>query len=425
VTQVKTNGTTVETYGYDNGGRVTAITRGGTTLNLGYNTSDQVTAVTNGTDWVTYAHDANGSLTNRVEGGTTYSLAYNQQNKLSSVTVGGVTTSYLYNDSGIRVSSTSGGSTKLYLIDPNNHTGYAQILEELNTPDGTPTTSYVIGDDVLGQCGTTTTAPLYMLADGHGSTRQMANISGGVTSRYNYEAYGTMLGSSSGSPETSLRYCGEQFDSTLNMYNLRARFYDPVNGRFNARDSFMGNNEDPQSLHKYAYANCDPVNGIDPSGHDIYIIALIVLVIIVIAVFLYFYIPKSGTITSVQATPTDFQTLIVILQSGIKQMNDNLETAQTTTDLKNGLVPLGQNNGFVGVVTDQGKKNSIGIQHLLNYFENSLEFNNMPNANSRESVLLENQGFEREKIGIEKEVERSQLAIKVLIEEKKRRAGIQ
>jgi hypothetical protein len=31
-------------------------------------------------------------------------------------------------------------------------------------------------------------------------------------------------------------------------------------------DSFAGNNEDPQSLHKYLYANCDPVNGIDPTG---------------------------------------------------------------------------------------------------------------------------------------------------------------
>ena len=31
----------------------------------------------------------------------------------------------------------------------------------------------------------------------------------------------------------------------------------------------MGDNEDPQSLHKYAYTHCDPVNGIDPSGESL------------------------------------------------------------------------------------------------------------------------------------------------------------
>jgi RHS repeat-associated protein len=182
---------------------------------------------------------------------------------------GGTTTSYVYNDTGIRVSSTTGGTTRLYLIDPNNHTGYAQILEELNTVGGAPTRSYVIGDDVLGQCDTVTTAPLYMLQDGHGSTRQMANTSGAVTSRYNYDAYGTeIVGTSSSTAQTSLLYCGQQFDSTLNMYNLRARFYDPSNGRFNARDTFMGSNDDPQSLHKYAYGADNPVNNIDPSGNE-------------------------------------------------------------------------------------------------------------------------------------------------------------
>jgi hypothetical protein len=29
----------------------------------------------------------------------------------------------------------------------------------------------------------------------------------------------------------------------------------------------MGNNEDPQSLHKYLYGADDPVNNVDPSGH--------------------------------------------------------------------------------------------------------------------------------------------------------------
>jgi len=68
-------------------------------------------------------------------------------------------------------------------------------------------------------------------------------------------------------PPTSLLYAGEQFDTDLQQYYLRARFYDPLNGRFNRTDPFTGNTQDPQSLHEYNYTHCNPVNGVDPSGN--------------------------------------------------------------------------------------------------------------------------------------------------------------
>jgi RHS repeat-associated protein len=63
-------------------------------------------------------------------------------------------------------------------------------------------------------------------------------------------------------------YSGEQFDSKIGQQYLRARYYDPVTGRFNRLDPFFGNLNDPQSLHKYLYTHADPVNGIDPSGNS-------------------------------------------------------------------------------------------------------------------------------------------------------------
>lgn len=148
--------------------------------------------------------------------------------------------------------------------------------------------SYVIGDDVLAQ-GVSSAS--YFLYDGHGSTRQLVNGSGDVSSRYNYDAYGLTLGTSTSTPETSLLYCGEQYDSTLEMYNLRARYYNPSNGRFNAMDTFEGDNFDPQSLHKYAYAHCDPINGIDPSGYSALITVLVVMAIIAVGLALIFLAP--------------------------------------------------------------------------------------------------------------------------------------
>lgn len=52
----------------------------------------------------------------------------------------------------------------------------------------------------------------------------------------------------------------------MQFYNLRARYYDQSNGRFNALDPWEGNEEDPQSLHKYAYGHSTPTNGADPTG---------------------------------------------------------------------------------------------------------------------------------------------------------------
>jgi RHS repeat-associated protein/prepilin-type N-terminal cleavage/methylation domain-containing protein len=100
-----------------------------------------------------------------------------------------------------------------------------------------------------------------------------------VSQQYNYDAYGVGVSLPS-SPLTTLLYAGEQFDSVVKQYYLRARYYDPSNGRFSQRDTFAGNNFDPQSLHKYDYCHGDPVSGIDPSGEFTLIEVLVVIAII-------------------------------------------------------------------------------------------------------------------------------------------------
>ena len=119
----------------------------------------------------------------------TYSYTYNVANKLVGVSNGTSSASYCYDDNGIRVEATASSVTTHYLIDPNNHTGYAQVREELPTVGGAPNMSYVIGDEVLAQCGTTTTAPSYFLQDGHGNNRQLTQMNGTVSYNYDYDAY--------------------------------------------------------------------------------------------------------------------------------------------------------------------------------------------------------------------------------------------
>jgi RHS repeat-associated protein len=227
------------------------------------------------------------------EGSTTVErveYVYNLQNRLAGVTTtpyldgqaqSPTLTEYRYNPQGIRVAKveTLGGTTIQtdYLIDPVNHTGYAQVLEE-TADDGTTLTriQYTIGDDVISQTKSTWTGSAwtanptqYLLYDGHGSTRQLAGPTQTIVQSYDYDAYGVMLGSAANpadSAQTNYLYAGEQYDSSVQQYYNRARYYNPLNGLFNRVDPYSGNLHDPQSLHKYAFCHANPVNGIDPSG---------------------------------------------------------------------------------------------------------------------------------------------------------------
>ena len=62
-------------------------------------------------------------------------------------------------------------------------------------------------------------------------------------------------------------YCGEQQDETTGLYYLRARYMNPETGTFTSMDTYGGSVFDPTSLHKYLYANANPVSYTDPSGY--------------------------------------------------------------------------------------------------------------------------------------------------------------
>ena len=69
-----------------------------------------------------------------------------------------------------------------------------------------------------------------------------------------------------GSTTNTYLYTGEQFDPDLSFYYLRARYYSEAAGRFVSTDPHEGDPFEPVSLHRYLYANVDPVGMRDPSG---------------------------------------------------------------------------------------------------------------------------------------------------------------
>jgi RHS repeat-associated protein len=114
--------------------------------------------------------------------------------------------------------------------------------------------------------GSTWTPSLYGY-DGHGNVRFTTNTTGTVGNTYQYDAFGMPI-ASTGTIANTYLYSGERFDSNLNLYHLRARFYNMLTGRFETMDPVLGQIFNPGTLHKYVYARNNPVNRVDPTGRD-------------------------------------------------------------------------------------------------------------------------------------------------------------
>lgn len=86
------------------------------------------------------------------------------------------------------------------------------------------------------------------------------NAASGALASYTYDGFGNEISSTGSTPNTYL-YRGEQWDPDLGLYYLRARYYNPLSGRFFSVDPLAG-----QGQKRYEYANADPVDEADPTG---------------------------------------------------------------------------------------------------------------------------------------------------------------
>jgi RHS repeat-associated protein len=206
-----------------------------------------------------YTYDNNGNTKSRTVGGVTTNYVWDDQNRMVQVQTPTETVTYKYDDDNIRVSETVDGTTKNYVLDKNRP--YAQVLAEYE--DGNLEASYTYGLDLIEQERDGNES--YYSVDGLGSTRGLTDENGEVTDTYIYDAYGNVVGSA-GTTANDYRFAGEQFDGTLGQYYLRQRYYDPNSGRFTRRDTWEGRHQEPITLHKYLYANSNPVSYVDPSG---------------------------------------------------------------------------------------------------------------------------------------------------------------
>jgi RHS repeat-associated protein len=205
------------------------------------------------------AYDVNGNA--RTTNGRSYT--YDSEDRVKTANNGAVRITY-DGDSNM-VAKTVNGVTTKYLVDEVNPTEYCQIVEEL--VGGQVVKQYTFGNMIVSQrqlLNGNWSASFYSF-DGHSSVRQLTDESGVVTDTYTYDAFGNII-ERTGTTPNAILYSQEYFDSDLGLYNLRARHYDPNQGRFTSIDPFGGFVDEPLSIHKYLYVHADPVNLIDPEG---------------------------------------------------------------------------------------------------------------------------------------------------------------
>ena len=109
------------------------------------------------------------------------------------------------------------------------------------------------------------TAASYYVYDGVLSVRALTNETGTVTDTLVFDSFGNET-TKTGSSDNPYGFQGEEQDET-GLYYLRARYMDPATGTFTTMDTYGGSLSDPMSLHKYLFANSNPVMYSDPSGH--------------------------------------------------------------------------------------------------------------------------------------------------------------
>jgi RHS repeat-associated protein len=278
ITRAGQTGTQVTSWVYDRLPSVASLRSGnrlsqtvdGATLSYTYDANDRLLTESDGTSHV---YDNNSNLVRTEKGNATQRYSWDSSGRLSEHTdASGIRTAYAYDPDRIRVSRTSrlgeaDAERTAYLIDYLQP--YAQVLEEAVGPATSSVLShqvaYVHGDDLIAQVRGGVAQHYHY--DALGSTRLLSGADGAVSDRYAYTAYGELdAAGSSVVSENAYRYTGEQFDSGLGMYYLRARYMDPARGRFVGMDPWRGDISAPITQNKFLYASGSPAYFVDPTG---------------------------------------------------------------------------------------------------------------------------------------------------------------
>ena len=171
----------------------------------------------------------------------------------------------------------------------------------------------------------------YYLYNAHGDVVQLINGSGVVVDSYNYDAFGVEYDIND-NDVNPFRYAGQYFDQETETYYLRARYYNPSNGRFTQQDGWeYFKYDDALSLNLYTYCNNNPIMYIDLDGHSIVIAGIVFTVAEVLIVGGLFLLTLYYT------NPEAANLLVYKIFSGLTEfVDETISSAKEMISILNG-----------------------------------------------------------------------------------------
>ncbi|MCB0641999.1 MAG: RHS repeat protein, partial [Phaeodactylibacter sp.] len=209
--------------------------------------SDNTLATVNGQS---YSSNPNGALT----GLPNRSISWDAHDMPASIS-GDLTAAFGYDGLGNRRAATVNGLTRKFVLDI---LGSSKVLLETDI-NNNPLHYYIYGLDLIARIAPDNTTHYYH-GDFRGSTIAMTDAGGTVTHSYQYGPFGAVLQKQE--PDSNpFQYAGKLgvMADDDELYFMRARYYDPTQGRFLSEDPVWSNN-----LYKYAGNN--PIAFTDPRG---------------------------------------------------------------------------------------------------------------------------------------------------------------
>jgi len=252
--QTTQGGTTTESYTYDPvGNRLSSL--GVSTYSN--NSSNELTS----TPSASYTYDNNGNMTSKTDSTGTTNYTWDYENRLATVVLPGTggSAAFKYDPFGCRIQKafTQGSTTTTtnYAYDGDN--SVEDVDQNGNLLARYTQTANI--DEPLAEIRSGTTS--YYEADGLGSVTSLTSSAGALANTYTYDSFGKLT-ASTGSVTNRFQYTAREFDAETSLYFYRARYYDPLTGRFASEDPirFRG------GVDFYTYVFNRPTMMRDPRG---------------------------------------------------------------------------------------------------------------------------------------------------------------
>ncbi|MFS0704279.1 RHS repeat-associated core domain-containing protein [Cellulomonas sp. 179-A 9B4 NHS] len=263
------------TFQYDKAGnrtsRAVANRPGSGTTTYTYDGDDRLTKEVTGASTTTYTYDSNGNLIKQVSPSGTRSYTYGlDANLAKAVLEDGRTYTYGYDAAGNRTSRHLNGTVEAtwtwdLLGDLPVRTGEADAAGTAVHQwwvDPVTRQGSALADSVPYAAGDVLT---WLLTDPTNSVTDTAT-SAGLTGSVNLDPFGALIsGGDQGYADNPLRFHGQYLDSATGLYDMRARDYDPENGRFTSVDP-ASPKVGGAYQQTYHYALNRPTQLVDPNG---------------------------------------------------------------------------------------------------------------------------------------------------------------